>query len=74
MLLYDPARRIDAIDALKHPYFDNFDKEQLQGTAILRESFSKQMSQISQHMEEYRRKYVNQTIGHERAVLGSKNV
>ena len=28
MLQYDPAKRIHATDALKHPYFDNLDKTQ----------------------------------------------
>ena len=26
MLVYDPARRIHATDALDHPYFDSLDK------------------------------------------------
>lgn len=62
MLLYDPASRINSVDALTHSYFGNFDQDQLPGTVMLKESKTEQMKQVAKHMEEYRRLYVNPVL------------
>jgi len=76
LLTYDPVSRINAPDALNHPYFADFDKSKLPGTKLLAENNAEQMARVAKFMDEYRAKFLTPASANEapRSILGERNV